>query len=76
MKGGTARMLDVARGDDEDEIEELIAESRDPEVSPLLLNVGRLRDLATDNGSGVPYGPKLSSFLTSKGFVYVGRARG
>lgn len=76
MTDAKARMMELARGDDEDEIEELIAESRDPEVSPLLLNVGRLRDLAMDNGIGVPYGPKLSSFLTSKGFVYVGRARG
>ena len=39
-------------------------------------NVGKLRDMAMDNSVGVPYGPKLSNFLTSKGFVYVGRARG
>lgn len=76
MTDAKARMMDLARGDDEDEIEELIAESRDPEVSSLLLNVGKLRELAMDNNVGVPYGPKLSNFLTSKGFVYVGRARG
>lgn len=76
MTDAKSRMIDLARGDDEDEIEEMIAESRDPEVSNLLLNVGKLRDMAMDNSVGVPYGPKLSNFLTSKGFVYVGRARG
>ena len=76
MTDAKSRMIDLARGDDEDEIEEMIAESRDPEVSRLLLNVGKLRDMAMDNSVGVPYGPKLSNFLTSKGFVYVGRARG
>lgn len=76
MTDAKARMIDMARNDDEDELEELIAESTDPEVCSLLLNVGRLRDLASDNSVGVPYGPKLSNFLGSKGFVYVGRARG
>lgn len=76
MTDAKARMIDLARGDDEDDIEELIAEGRDPEVNSLLLNASRLRDLAMDFSCGVPYGPKLSNFLTSKGFVYVGRARG
>ena len=76
MTDAKARMIDMARNDDEDELEELIAESTDPEVGSMLLNVGRLRDLAMDVSCGVPYGPKLSNFLSSKGFVYVGRARG
>lgn len=76
MTDAKARMIDMARSDDEDELEELIEESTDPEVGPMLLNVGRLRDMAMDTSCAVPYGPKLSNFLTSKGFVYVGRARG
>ncbi|MGH8074304.1 MAG: PriCT-2 domain-containing protein [Lysobacter sp.] len=76
MTDAKARMIDMARSDDEDELEELIEESREPEVNHMLLNVGKLRDMAMDLNCGVPYGPKLSNFLTSKGFVYVGRARG
>jgi len=76
MTDAKARMIDLARGDEEDDIEELIAEGRDPEVNSMLLNVSRLRDVASDFSCGVPYGPKLSNFLTSKGFVYVGKARG
>ena len=76
MTDAKGRMIDMARSDDEDELEELIEESRDAEVGSMLLSVGRLRDLAMDSNAGVPYGPKLSNFLTSKGFVYVGRARG
>lgn len=76
MTDAKSRMMDLARSDDEDELEELIAESKNPEVNTLLLNVGTLRDMAMDLNCGVPYGPKLGHFLTSKGFVYVGRARG
>lgn len=76
MTDAKARMIDMARGDDEDELLEVIEDSQDPEVNSMLLNVGRLREMAMDFSCGVPYGPKLSNFLTSKGFVYVGRARG
>ena len=76
MTDAKSRMIDMARSDDEDELEEVIAESKDPEVNSMLLNVGRLRDISMDSTIGVPYGPKLSNFLSSKGFVYVGRARG
>ena len=76
MTDAKARMIDMARSDDEDELEEVIAESKDPEVNSMLLNVGRLRDISMDSTIGVPYGPQLSNFLSSKGFVYVGRARG
>ena len=76
MTDAKARMIDMARNDDEDELEEIIADSKDPEVNSMLLNVGRLRDISMDSTIGVPYGPKLSNFLSSKGFVYVGRARG
>lgn len=76
MTDAKTRMMDLARSDDEDDIEDLIADSTDPEVNSILLNVSRLRDMAMDAGAHVPYGPKLGHFLTSKGFVYVGRARG
>lgn len=76
MTDAKSRMMDLARSDDEDEVEELIDESTDPEVNSMLLSVGKLRDLASDYSCGVPYGPKLGNFLSSKGFVYVGRARG
>lgn len=69
------RMMELSRGDENDDLEDLIHNSRDPEVSPLLLNVSRLRDLAMDYSAIVPYGPKLSAYLSSKGYVYVGRAR-
>ncbi len=76
MTDAKARMIDMARNDDEDDLEQMIADSKNPEVCSMLLNVGTLRDMAADQNVGVPYGPKLSNFLTSKGFVYVGRARG
>lgn len=76
MTDAKARMIDMARNDDEDDIEEMINDSRHPEVNHMLLNVGTLRDMAMDANVGIPYGPKLSNFLHAKGFVYVGRARG
>lgn len=76
MTDAKERMIDLARGDDEDELLEIINESTDPEVNNMLLNVGKLRDAAMDASCGVPFGPKLSNFLTAKGFVYLGRARG
>ena len=76
MTDAKERMIDLARGDDEDELLEIINESTDPEVNNMLLNVGKLRDAAMDASCGVPFGPKLANFLTAKGFVYLGRARG
>lgn len=69
------RMGELARGSDNDELEELLQSAIDPEVTEYVLNVSRLRELATDQSIPFPADAKLSSFLSYRGFVYAGRAR-
>jgi hypothetical protein len=61
--------------DDADTLQDALEASDDPEVSDVLLNADKLRDVVDVMGGSLPYGRALSGTLTRAGFHLIGRHR-
>lgn len=69
-----SKMADTAESSEElDALEDLLAESTDPEVSGKLLNLSKLKAAFDMTGVQLPYGRALSAMLSKAGFHSLGR---
>lgn len=70
-----AEMVSLAKGDEQDALEDVLSSRSKPDLTPELMNSGRLSDALLDNGAVAPQGKAMNKLLSDRGFSLLGRMR-